>query len=210
MAKSTGSGGSFRLAPGTTRGIAAAVRDPDSRDRISRSYASSSAAAAAHHSNPRITYGTTEVKLLLEARANVNKALPDGATPLFFAAQRGNLDLVNLLLESGADIERGITVPERAETRATPLKPAVGACPGFVKSPLFVASEIKHVSVVQRLLAKGANVDTILAAEDMRKSCGYYWNDPPLNLLRAILGGPAVYDPQYLYFFRPRDPFDRL
>jgi ankyrin repeat protein len=54
-------------------------------------------AAAAHGAN-RLVLGP-----LLEARADVNAQTRDGATPLLYAAQRGNPVAVQLLLEHGAN-----------------------------------------------------------------------------------------------------------
>ncbi len=42
------------------------------------------------------------VKALLDKGANVNAKSPYGATPLFFAADRGNLEIIKILLDRGA------------------------------------------------------------------------------------------------------------
>lgn len=44
-----------------------------------------------------------KVKELLAKGANVNAKSPYGATPLFFACDRGNVEVIKILLESGAD-----------------------------------------------------------------------------------------------------------
>ena len=41
------------------------------------------------------------VKVLLEARADKDKATDDGATPLYVASQEGHVDVVRVLLEAG-------------------------------------------------------------------------------------------------------------
>jgi len=56
------------------------------------------------------------VKALLDAKANVNSTNPDQITPLFVAAQNGNLETVKLLLARKAD-----TALSRKSDGATPL-----------------------------------------------------------------------------------------
>ena len=55
------------------------------------------------------------VRLLLEAKADKDKAANRGAVPLFVAAQNGHLDVVCLLLESNADKDKA------TQDGATPL-----------------------------------------------------------------------------------------
>jgi hypothetical protein len=45
-----------------------------------------------------------KVKALLDQGADVNAKSPYGATPLFFACDRGNVEIVKILLERGADV----------------------------------------------------------------------------------------------------------
>lgn len=45
------------------------------------------------------------VKALLEQGADVNAKSPYGATALFFAADRGNMEIMNILLDHGADVK---------------------------------------------------------------------------------------------------------
>src|SRR5690242_1443895 len=44
------------------------------------------------------------VRALLAKGADVNAKSPYGATPLFFACDRGNLEIVKLLLDRGAEV----------------------------------------------------------------------------------------------------------
>ncbi len=44
------------------------------------------------------------VKSLLDKGANVNSKSPYGSTPLFFACDRGNLEIAKLLIDRGADV----------------------------------------------------------------------------------------------------------
>ena len=44
------------------------------------------------------------VRKLIECGANVNVMCQDGVTPLMIASSRGDVGIINLLLDSGADI----------------------------------------------------------------------------------------------------------
>ena len=55
------------------------------------------------------------VRLLLDHNANMDARLPDGATPMFMAAERGDCDIASLLLERGAQAESGT---DRGESSA--------------------------------------------------------------------------------------------
>jgi uncharacterized protein len=43
------------------------------------------------------------VQLLIKFKANINKPSADGRTPLMWAAWRDNVQMIDLLLEHGAD-----------------------------------------------------------------------------------------------------------
>ena len=44
------------------------------------------------------------IKEVLAAGSDLNKVDPDGWTPLMFAANLGNLEIVQILIDSGADL----------------------------------------------------------------------------------------------------------
>ncbi|MEJ2553374.1 MAG: ankyrin repeat domain-containing protein, partial [Gammaproteobacteria bacterium] len=77
------------------------------------------------------------VKRLIAAKAGVNKARTDGATPLLLAAQDGYSGVVKQLIEAGADVNKGII---------------------HGVTPLLVASENGHAEVVKLLLAAKADM----------------------------------------------------
>ena len=72
--------------------------------------------------------------------ADLNKPREmSGATPVFLAAQTGHLDVVDLLIENGADKDKANNA-------------------GW--TPVFVASQQGHLDVVRLLIEKGAGKDT--------------------------------------------------
>ena len=84
-------------------------------------------------------FGHLEVaSLLLEAKADKDKASDDGATPLFIAAQQGHLEVARLLLEAKADKDK-----------------AMDHC----ATPLFTAAENGHLEVASLLLEAKADKD---------------------------------------------------
>jgi ankyrin repeat protein len=46
------------------------------------------------------------VRLLVDAKAQVNRQTEDGATPLYVASQNGHSEVVNILIRNGADINQ--------------------------------------------------------------------------------------------------------
>ena len=79
------------------------------------------------------------VRALLKQRVDVNAAEADGFTALHWAAQRGNLPLVDLLLASGADARTG--------TR-------------YNVTPLYLATLNGNAAIMERLLNAGADANS--------------------------------------------------
>jgi ankyrin repeat protein len=79
------------------------------------------------------------VKELLDQGADPKAKRITGTTPLFFAAQGGHLDIVNVLLDKGAPLDSA-------------------SVDGG--SPLFVACQCGHMDVVKELVNRGAKVNT--------------------------------------------------
>jgi ankyrin repeat protein len=82
---------------------------------------------------------TAAVKTLLKGGADVNAAQGDGMTALHWAAQKGDPELVGMLLAAGANV--------RATTRLG----------GY--TPMHLASQAGHARVVAVLLAAGVSAD---------------------------------------------------
>ncbi|XP_034549277.1 ankyrin repeat domain-containing protein 50 [Notolabrus celidotus] len=86
--------------------------------------------------------------LLLERGADPGHRDHDGMTPLLLAAYEGNDDVVELLLEAGADVD---------ETAG----PDGNICAAAAVTPLLAAAAMGHMKTVSRLLFWGAAVDAI-------------------------------------------------
>ena len=61
---------------------------------------------------------SAEVRQLVEQGADLNGADPNGITPLQVATSCGNVGMVNLLLEMGADPETASGAPRRVRVRS--------------------------------------------------------------------------------------------
>jgi ankyrin repeat protein len=81
------------------------------------------------------------VRSLARNADEVNKAEPDGTTPLHAAVRRNDAEMVDMLLRAGADV--------RAATR-------------YGVTPLYLASVNGNAAVIEKLLAAGADPDTAL------------------------------------------------
>ena len=84
------------------------------------------------------------VRALLKNGEDVNAAQGDGMTALHWAARRGDLDVVKMLLAAGANV--------RATTRLGNY------------TPLLLASEGGHAAIVEALVAAGADPKAITAS----------------------------------------------
>lgn len=79
-----------------------------------------------------------DVRAFLAAGASVDAIGPEGATSLHYAAKRGDLEIVEMLLQAGADI--GVRTKSSSST------------------PLMTAAEFADVGVVDALIEAGAEV----------------------------------------------------
>lgn len=121
-----------------------------------------------------IRSGNQQAVLQLATPDTVNRARPEGLTPLMLAARLGMVDTVAALLAAGADVqasdERGYTALFHAchDPDADQGHPAVveqllaagadkEACIGFGVRPLMYAAGNGEAAVVQALLRAGAD-----------------------------------------------------
>ena len=81
---------------------------------------------------------TEAAHLLLEAKADKDRAYANSSTPMHFACQRGHVEVVRLLLEANADKNKA---------------------PGDGNTPLLTASQAGHLDVIVLLLEAKADKD---------------------------------------------------
>lgn len=82
-----------------------------------------------------------KIKNLIDAGTDVNQeSILNNATPLFRAAEYGLTDIVEILLDAGAQINQGLVGENET-------------------SPIFVAAQQGNIEVVDLLIARGANVN---------------------------------------------------
>jgi ankyrin repeat protein len=109
------------------------------------------------------------LRSLIQKKADVNVAEPDGTTALHWASYRDNLEAADLLIRAGAKVNSA------NDLGVTPLWPAsengssamvkrlldAGANPNLAltagETPLMVAARSGYPDVVEQLLSKGAN-----------------------------------------------------
>ncbi|HEY7336585.1 MAG TPA: ankyrin repeat domain-containing protein [Bryobacteraceae bacterium] len=109
------------------------------------------------------------LRALIQKKADVNAAEPDGTTALHWAAYHNDLDAADVLVRAGAKVNAA------TDLGVTPLWPAsengssamvrrlleAGANPNLAllsgETPLMVAARSGYPEVVEQLLAKGAN-----------------------------------------------------
>ena len=98
------------------------------------------------------------VQMMIAAGAKVNSQLPDGATPLYLASERGNTGAVRALCRAKADALLSSMVPCRA--KAYMQLSSMGTWPE-PQVPLDIAAFAGHSGVVRELLESGG-----------KRSCG--------------------------------------
>ncbi len=81
----------------------------------------------------------TQVRSLLQKKADVNAAQPDGTTALDWAVHKDDLETVDLLIRAGADVK---------------------AANSEGATPLYLACETSNAAMIEKLLKAGADVNT--------------------------------------------------
>ena len=124
------------------------------------------------------------VRSLIQQRADVNAAQPDGTTALHWAVQRDNPDIVDLLIKAGANAKPanryGVTPLSVAALNgnASIIQKliAAGADPNATsaegETPLMTAARTGKVDAVKVLIASGVDVN---AAEKTRGQTALMW-----------------------------------
>ncbi len=119
-----------------------------------------------------------KVKALLDQGADVNAKSNYGATPLFFACDRGNVEIVKLLLERGADVNVKDTF-----YAATPLGWALGKTnPEVIR--LLIEKGAKETQQALTFAINGGHVAVAKAALD----AGRFDPEALNRALRSALG----------------------
>jgi hypothetical protein len=116
--------------------------------------------AACHHCNTHI------METLIEHTANIDVCNEHNASPLWFASQNGNFDIVKMLIQRGACINRqhnhhGVT-------------------------PLFIAIETNHTSIIHYLLEQ-PNIDVNVATHHNRTPLMRAIEHEELGVIHALL-----------------------
>lgn len=108
--------------------------------------------------------GRTDLaKLLLLHQADANSITDSGGTALMWAARTGNDDMAELLLDHGADVNAQMHTPTPESGHCYKLQASgsfsfwpTGTCRAPI-TPLAIAAERGHYSVVKLLLDRGAD-----------------------------------------------------
>jgi len=120
-------------------------------------------------------------EILLAAGADVNKDMPDRQPIMISASKFGDATLVELLLASGADVN----IPGKALNR-------LAGVPYGEASPLHAACAEGHESVVQFLLAHGADTGKIVQSSGTPLQAAIRRNH--LSVVRLLLDAGANVD----------------
>lgn len=112
-------------------------------------------------------------QVLIEHRADVNASTSDGWNSLHFASRSGNEHLARLLIDASADVDAVTSnaTSSFGSTEDEALAPQSGIpCGDLGCSPLTVAVEAGHLSIVALLKARGACMTaTVMHTEDGNK-----------------------------------------
>lgn len=106
------------------------------------------------HMSTMYAYEDTEVtKALLDAGVKVNALSDDGYTPLIHASEAGRVELIQALLDAGADVNLCATSFSKRQLSENTDRSKL------FYTPLKAAAEAGHLEAARLLLEKGATVD---------------------------------------------------
>jgi len=158
------------------------------------------------------------VKTLLQQKADVNAAQPDGATALQWAAYKGDLELADLLLKAGANVKAanhdGSTplslACERGDAAMIEKLLAAGAEVNekgpHGETPLMMASRNGSLDAMKALLAHKADVN---AKETLRGTTALMWASEQSHAaaVRLLLASGADFAAKSAPEVRPRGAY---
>lgn len=131
---------------------------------------------------------------LLDAGADVNEVDSHGrATPLGVAADSGSIDMVRLLLDRGADVNKAcplLYASLKGNLKIVELLLERGADPnrfriGTVPSPLLAAAEAGHLDTVKMLVAHGSELGIRDSENSPLKAAAAYGHTEVVEFLVA-------------------------
>ena len=112
------------------------------------------------------------VRMLLQARADINKAAEGAEAPLCKACAGGHADVVRLLLEAGADRTVGSPLCSACDEGHTEIVQLLltaradkDACNADGRTPLWLASRFDFPDVVRLLLSAQADPNFVVRAD---------------------------------------------
>jgi ankyrin repeat protein len=179
------------------------------------------AGATAHASdvaNAVMSGNATELRSLLEQRADVNEAQPDGATGLHWAVYHDDLPVAHLLIEAGAEANvsnrEGVTPLALAAVNgnAEMIELLLGAGADANEkmrngeTPLMMAARTGSVAAIEVLLDDGAEIDT---RETLRGTTALMWAAAYRNpaAVQALIDHGADYSAKSNVIPRGRRPY---
>jgi len=127
------------------------------------------------------------VRRLLRAGADPNLIHPKSLSALHMAVRDNNIAMVDLLIEFGADSDLFCRA-EMATTLKMARSDTYPSHPIFLGTPLQNAVELKHLTIVERLLQAGANPNGTIALDmSMHNEKARYNNKAALTNLKLAI-----------------------